>query len=181
MLALAAAWAGAARAQPEPPSAEALFGDPWLAARTARLEALDKVTGRISVLEVEVDQPTRFGTLDIVVRACHKRPPELPPDSAAFLEVAEKRSPSDRAAALFSGWMFASSPGLSALEHPVYDVIVLDCVIPPQAEQAAEETADADQPLPEGASASAIQADDRGELEIPEESLDFGESIDSSE
>ena len=67
-----------------------------------------------------------FGTLEIVVRSCHKRPPEEPPESAAFLEVTDIK-PNEDPAPLFSGWMFASSPALSALEHPVYDVWVIDC------------------------------------------------------
>ena len=117
-----AAWAAAA----EP--AEELFADSWLTTPTARLEALDKVTGRVSVVELVIDTPARFGTLDIVVRACHRRPPELPPDSAAFLQITESRDPTVAPIALFSGWMFASSPGLSTLEHPVYDVIVLECL-----------------------------------------------------
>jgi hypothetical protein len=105
-----------------------LFADRWLVAETARLEALDKVTGRVSVIELPLDTPTRFGTLDIVVRACHRRPPEVPPDSASFLEVTERRETAEPSEPLFRGWVFASSPGLSALEHPVYDVIVLECL-----------------------------------------------------
>ena len=104
------------------------FADRWLVAETARLEALDKVTGRVSVIDLPLDSPTRFGTLDIVVRACHRRPPEVAPDSASYLEVTERREATAAAEPLFQGWIFASSPGLSALEHPVYDVIVLECL-----------------------------------------------------
>ena len=53
-------------------------------------------------------------------------PPEEPPESAVFLEIMEKR-PDEPVTALFTGWMFSSSPALSALEHPVYDVWVLEC------------------------------------------------------
>lgn len=105
-----------------------LFADRWLVAETARLEALDKVTGRVSVIELPLDSPTQFGTLEIIVRACHRRPPEVPPDSASYLLVTERREVTETATTIFQGWIFASSPGLSALEHPVYDVIVLDCV-----------------------------------------------------
>lgn len=104
------------------------FSKRWLKKDAARLEALDKVTGRTSIIELAIDSPSRFGTLDIVVRSCHRRPPELPPDSAGFLEVAERRNPTSAPTILFSGWMFASSPGLSALEHAVYDVVVLECI-----------------------------------------------------
>ena len=103
------------------------FADRWLETNSARLEALDKVTGRTTRIETRIAVPVRFGTLDIVVRACHKRPPESPPDSAGFLDVVERRGETDSAQPVFTGWMFAASPGLSTLEHPVYDVIVLEC------------------------------------------------------
>ena len=103
------------------------FADRWLETNSARLEALDKVTGRTTRIETRIEAPVRFGTLDIVVRACHRRPPESPPDSAGFLDVVERRDETDIAQPVFTGWMFAASPGLSTLEHPVYDVIVLEC------------------------------------------------------
>ena len=67
-----------ARAQRDP------FADRWVDVGFARLEALDKVTGRVSVVEIPLAMPLRFGSLDINVRACHRRPPELPPEAAAF-------------------------------------------------------------------------------------------------
>ena len=60
------------------------------------------------------------------MRACDKRPPEETPESASFLEIYEQRE-GQSPVQIFAGWMFASSPGLNALEHPVYDVWVLDC------------------------------------------------------
>lgn len=92
----------------------------------AVLQALDKVTGRVRTIDAAIDRPVEFGSLVIVVRTCRKRPPEEPPESAAFLEITDARAP-EPGAAIFSGWMFASSPAISALEHPVYDVWVLDC------------------------------------------------------
>ena len=92
------------------------------------LQGLDKVTARISKFTVKLDTPVAFGTLEITARACHKKPPEEPPESAAFLEIHEKQQGTPEEL-FFSGWMFASTPGLSALEHPVYDVWVLDCAI----------------------------------------------------
>ena len=71
----------------------------------------------------------QFGTLSIRVRDCEKSPPEEPPESAAFVEIDETR-PGEVRTRVFSGWMFASSPALSALEHPVYDVTLLDCKAP---------------------------------------------------
>ncbi len=93
---------------------------------TAILQGLDKLTGRVSRLTVAVGSSLRFGRLDVVVRACRQAPPEEAPESAAFLEITENRPDGSRLP-LFSGWMFASSPGLSALEHPTYDVWVVGC------------------------------------------------------
>ena len=92
----------------------------------AVLQALDKVVARTSELEAPLDRPVQFGTLRIVARACHAAPPEEPPENAAFLEIDEvpRDGPQVR---LFSGWMFASSPALASLEHPIYDVWVVDC------------------------------------------------------
>ena len=92
----------------------------------AVLQALDKVTARISTLTMPLEQTRRFGTLEVTVWACRKRPPEEPPESAVFLTIVESRrdAPPVR---LFQGWMFASSPAMSALEHPVYDIWALDC------------------------------------------------------
>jgi hypothetical protein len=94
------------------------------------LRGLDKVTARVSPIEMHVDEPGRFGSLEITVRSCHKAPPEDPPESAAFLEIRELR-PGESPVELFSGWMFASSPAFSTLEHAVYDVWVIDCAAPP--------------------------------------------------
>ena len=98
----------------------------WLDGSGATLQGLDKVNARISAIDAPRDKPVRFGTLEIVVRACKKRPPEDPPEAAAFLEIRDLRKPA-APATVFSGWMFASTPALSAMEHPIYDVWVLDC------------------------------------------------------
>lgn len=94
--------------------------------KVAVLQGLDKVTARVSTLHAPIGVTIRFGTLEVIVRHCEKRPPEEPPESAAFLDIWEARE-GEAAVSLFRGWMFASSPALSALEHPVYDVWVLDC------------------------------------------------------
>jgi len=93
---------------------------------TAVLQGLDKVTARVSTIEAPVGDTVTFGALQIIVRTCDKRPPEDPPESAAFLDIWEIQ-PGEPAVSIFRGWMFASSPSLSALEHPVYDIWVLDC------------------------------------------------------
>lgn len=92
----------------------------------ARLRVLDKITARTSTKEVKTGQAMTFGALKIVLRACRENPPTEAPESAAFLEIAESGPKGDQTA--FSGWMFASSPALSAMEHPVYDVWVLNCI-----------------------------------------------------
>jgi hypothetical protein len=93
---------------------------------TAVLQALDKVTARVRELEVPVGGTVRFGALAITVSTCRESTPIEPPESAAFLEITESR-PDEPAETVFAGWMFASSPALSAMEHPVYDIWVLDC------------------------------------------------------
>ena len=93
----------------------------------AVLQTLDKVTGRISTLRVPVGESAGFGTLTIVPRACRKRPPEEFPESAGFLEI-DDAPPAGQPRRVFTGWMFASSPAVSAMEHPVFDVWVRDCI-----------------------------------------------------
>jgi len=93
------------------------------------LGGLDKVTAHVSTFEVPVGKTVTFGALQITARACDKHPPEETPESAAFLEVVEAR-PGETPHQLFSGWMFASSPALSAMDNPIYDLWVLDCKNP---------------------------------------------------
>ncbi|MEO3430756.1 DUF2155 domain-containing protein [Pelagibius sp. CAU 1746] len=103
-----------------PAPAGAVAGD------IAVLQGLDKITARISTFEAPLNEPVRFGSLQIIARACDKKPPEETPESTAFLEIVDIR-PDSPAVELFTGWMFASSPAISAVEHPVYDVWVVDC------------------------------------------------------
>ncbi|MFB9969777.1 DUF2155 domain-containing protein [Pseudoroseomonas cervicalis] len=84
------------------------------------------MTARVTVLETPVNQPIQFGTLRVTARACNARPPEEVPDAAARLEVLDTRNDPNGAAA-FRGWMFANAPGVSMLEHPVYDLRILEC------------------------------------------------------
>lgn len=95
----------------------------------AVLQGLDKITARVSKFDAPVDQAVRFGSLIITVKACVKRPPEEPPETAAFLDIDEVRGTGNAVESqrVFSGWMFASSPAVSAMEDPIYDVNVLDC------------------------------------------------------
>ncbi|MFM9844681.1 MAG: DUF2155 domain-containing protein [Dongiaceae bacterium] len=93
---------------------------------TVILETLDKISARVSRVEVPVGTTIAFGSLKITPRHCDKRPPEETPESSVFIEIVEEL-PDEQPKLEFSGWMFASSPALSALDHPVYDVWVVDC------------------------------------------------------
>ena len=128
--------AGAAHAQQKtPPVAPAAKAPPPSTAAApavtvAVLQGLDKTTARVTTIEAPVDKPVHFGTLTITARSCNKKPPEEPPNTTAFLEIDETRAQGQSSTDVqhvFSGWMFAQSPALSTLEHPVYDVTVLDC------------------------------------------------------
>ncbi|MGG5818276.1 DUF2155 domain-containing protein [Falsiroseomonas sp. HW251] len=101
----------------------------WVAQRVAELQALDKVTARVTTLRVPVNAPAQFGSLTITVRACNARPPDEVPDSAAWMEIADSRAPAN-GAAVFRGWMFANAPGVNMLQHPVYDIRVMECRAP---------------------------------------------------
>lgn len=94
---------------------------------SATLQALDKVTARVSMLEARPLLPTSFGKLDILVKTCWSAPGDQRPEQAALLEIHERQPGSASSALIFSGWMFASSPALSALEHPVYDITLISC------------------------------------------------------
>ena len=94
---------------------------------TAVLQGLDKVTARVSTFEAPLDEPVRFGAFSIRVRHCDRTPPEEEPEATAFIEIDADRE-GEEPAAIFTGWMFASTPALNAVEHPVYDVWLLDCV-----------------------------------------------------
>jgi hypothetical protein len=96
------------------------------------LGGIDKIAARTAKFEITLRQQVVYNTLIIKAHACKTRPPEEPPESAAFLEISE-RKPDGTTQKLFSGWMFASSPALNALEHPVYDVWVVSCKTAPAA------------------------------------------------
>ncbi len=94
----------------------------------AVFRGLDKITARVSLVEGALNEPTAFGRLEVVVRECSKKPPEETPNTTAFVEITENTLDGERLP-VFTGWLFASSPGLNAVEHPVYDVWLIDCKI----------------------------------------------------
>ncbi|WFT83476.1 DUF2155 domain-containing protein [Methylobacterium sp. CB376] len=93
---------------------------------TAVFSGLDKITGRIVTFEVSVDETVQFGALQLTPRVCYTRPPTESARTTAFLEVDEVTL-ENKYRRIFTGWMFAASPGLHAIEHPIYDVWLVDC------------------------------------------------------
>ena len=98
----------------------------WVPRQTAELQLLDKVTARISTLRAGLNAPAQFGTLSIVVRSCNARPLDEVPDAVAWMEISDSRRP-EAQRVVFRGWMFANAPAMNMLEHPVYDVRILEC------------------------------------------------------
>ncbi|WP_395697470.1 DUF2155 domain-containing protein [Methylocella sp.] len=92
----------------------------------AIFSGLDKITGRIISFEVAIDETVQFGSLQITPRACYTRPATETPQTIAFLEV-DDVDDKNQYKRIFSGWMFAASPGLHGVEHPIYDVWLTDC------------------------------------------------------
>jgi hypothetical protein len=96
------------------------------------LGGLDKIAARTARFEANINEQVFYNTLIVTARTCKTRPPEEPPESAAYIDIQE-RKPDGTTANIFSGWMFASSPALNALEHPVYDIWVISCkTVPPE-------------------------------------------------
>lgn len=94
----------------------------------AVVRMIDKMSARTSTFDLPVDKTIKFGnSLFIRLRACRKASPLDQPESAAFFQIWERKPAEEKARWIFSGWMFASNPALSALDHPVYDVWVIDC------------------------------------------------------
>ena len=94
--------------------------------RVAELSGIDKITGRIITFDVYVDETVQFGALQVTPRVCYSRPPTVPPKTTAFMEV-DEITLDRKIRRIFTGWMFADSPGLNAIEHPVYDVWLKGC------------------------------------------------------
>lgn len=98
-----------------------------LSRNTAHMQAMDKITGRVSVINVPVNGEVTFGSLSIVVRSCKTRPVEETPDNFAFVDIADSDK-DGKQTNVFKGWMISSSPATHALEHPIYDVWLLQCI-----------------------------------------------------
>ena len=145
---------------------------------SVKLQGLDKSVGRTVTFEAKVGTTIQYGPLYIKIHSCRKAPPIEKPESASFLQIWEVPPGANKSEWVFSGWMFASSPALSAMDHPVYDVWVLDCTgreEPNEAAAAAESEKEADQTnlpaadgevIPEGA-APSIQTTPEEETPVP--------------
>lgn len=93
---------------------------------TAVFSGLDKITGRIVSFEVAVDEEVQFGSLQMTAKVCFTKPPNENPNTTSFVQVNETGN-DGKPRQVFSGWMFAASPGLHGIEHPVYDIWLVDC------------------------------------------------------
>ena len=101
-------------------------------AQRAVIRGLDKITGHASDYTLTVGRAARIGSLEVIARACTKSAPEETPEVRIYVEVFDhppvtEAQPEAQRVELFHGWLFASSPGLNAVEHPVYDIWAIDC------------------------------------------------------
>ncbi len=144
-----------------------------------RLRTLDKITARTMTFEAKVGATMKFGEIFIKVQTCRKPPPVQKTEASAFLQIWETDSVKNSSHWIFSGWMFSSSPTLSAMDHPVYDVWVIDCLgkdpeaLPPPE----EENAEVEGALPAGAAqpeqppAEQLEQKPEATEPIPEETV----------
>ncbi len=94
--------------------------------RVAVFSGIDKITGRIITFDVYIDETVQFGALQVTPKVCYSRPPSDAQKTTSFIEV-DEITLERKIKRLFTGWMFADSPGLNAVEHPIYDVWLVDC------------------------------------------------------
>jgi len=118
---------------------------------TAVFSGLDKITGRITAFEAAIGETVQFGALQVTARACYSRPPTETPLTDGFVEVDEVTLQGE-VRRIFTGWMFAASPGLHAVEHAIYDVWLVDCKGGAQAVVDAQPATSAAAPPRQGAS-----------------------------
>ena len=107
-----------------------LVANEWLIGNIGVFQGLDKITARIKTFEIQVGIPKKFGILDIDLQKCVYSLPLDEPESIAYIKVldkSDKYSITKDKLSIFEGWIFASSPALNAMEHPVYDVSLISC------------------------------------------------------
>ena len=98
----------------------------YLEAKFAYLQILNKIDGFTYMYENKIGQKINFKTIEIITKACLKNLPQDLPENMLLLEVKEQNQKSTET--IFNGWMFSSSPSLNSLEHPIYDIKIIDCV-----------------------------------------------------
>lgn len=116
----------------------------------AVFSGLDKITGRIINFEAAIDETVQFGSLQLTARVCYTRPPTESPNTTSFIEV-DELSLEGTLSRIFTGWIYANSPGLNAIEHAVYDIWLVDCRTAPAAAAAGSGEEAADQGVPDRA------------------------------
>jgi hypothetical protein len=126
---------------PAPPAAAERVTNP-----VAEFAGIDKITGRIITFDVYIDETVQFGALQVTPRVCYSRPQTEEPKTDSFVEV-DEITLDRKIRRIFTGWMFAESPGLNAVEHAVYDVWLKEC------------KQKSDVPAPDGAKADATKAE----------------------
>ncbi len=124
---------------------------------TAVFSGLDKITGRIISFKAAMGETVQFGSLQVTARACYTRPAKEAPQTDTFVEIDEV-STKREFKRVFSGWMFAASPGLHGLEHPIYDIWLTSCETPGDTIVDAPQTADADANAVASAPADGVPA-----------------------
>src|SRR6202790_26934 len=97
--------------------------------KKASFSGLDKITGRIINFDEDIGETVQFGALRVKTDACYTRPATEAANTDAFVEVDEITLQGE-VKRIFSGWMFAASPGLHGVEHPIYDIWLTDCKAP---------------------------------------------------
>ena len=140
-----------------------------IANKMAVFAFLDKVTARISKKAVPLNATVLFGSLKVTARACYTRPLTEEPKTTSFVEVQDQKLDGS-VVTIFSGWMLAQSPGLHAVEHPVYDVWLTDCDKPGNMPVAA--SAPASKPVKQAKAAAAAAADPATAADVFQDALD---------
>ncbi|WP_168992113.1 MULTISPECIES: DUF2155 domain-containing protein [Mesorhizobium] len=136
----------AASPEPAAPAPAPPAGADRVTNPVAEFAGIDKITGRIITFDVYIDETVQFGALQVTPRVCYSRPQTEEPKTDSFVEV-DEITLDRKIRRIFTGWMFAESPGLNAVEHAVYDVWLKEC------------KQKSDVPAPDGAKADATKAE----------------------
>lgn len=147
---------------------------------TAQMQAMDKITGRVSIIEVPVNGEIKFGSFSVVIRSCKTRPQGQIPENFAFVDISDK-SFDQKEYNIFKGWMFSSKPSVNAVEHPIYDVWLLKCLNKEEQTAnllSAEELAARDQlPRLQDIQEQTKTADLKEEISQPRQNITFKDSM----